>query len=120
MLLFFSNILGPGANGGFCRALAQIQTGQGSGDDVLRKNYGLLGPEKDLGGQLMLKKNKFLFTRIVEKQGHTLYLMENKNGIDNLAGSVVNGNVRSNDPQVGGSGIAGPEIAGFESPEDYP
>ncbi len=76
--------------------------------------------EHDLEAQLMLKKNSFKYLRTVIKVSHTLYTMENKNGIDNLAGSVVNGNVRSNDPQVGGSGIAGPEIAGFEPPQDYP
>ena len=37
----------------------------------------------------MLKKNAFLFTKTVTKQGHTLYLMENKNGVNNLAAVTI-------------------------------
>ena len=76
--------------------------------------------EQDLGAQLMLKKNAFLFTKSVTQQGHTLYLMENKNGIDNLAGSQFDGSLDFNDPEMGRHGDVGEEVAGFEPPQDYP
>lgn len=76
--------------------------------------------EEDLGGQLMLKKNGFLYTKTVHKDGHTLYLMENKNGINNLAGSSPDRCFPLDDPEMGRHGDIGEEVTGFESPADYP
>ncbi len=76
--------------------------------------------EYDLGGQLMLKKNGFKYTKTVHKDEHTLYLMENKNGINDIAGSKFDRCFPLDDPKVGGHGDSGPQAAGFESPQDYP
>lgn len=76
--------------------------------------------EDDLGGQLMLKKNGFRFLRTAHRGGHTLYLMENKNGINNDAGSDIDRCFPLDDPQMGGYGDTGEEVAGFEPPQDYP
>ena len=76
--------------------------------------------EEDLGAQLMLKNNLFKYKKTIHKYGHTLYLMENKNGIDNLASCELDRCFPLDDPQMGGLGDTGEEIAGFEPPQDYP
>ncbi len=76
--------------------------------------------EDDLGAQLMLKKNKFEYIKSIIKDDHTLYLMENRNGIDHDASSDLDRCFPSDDPQMGGHGDFGEEVAGFESPQDYP
>ncbi len=76
--------------------------------------------EEDLGGQLMLKKNGFKFARTVTKDNHTLYLMENTNGVNNNTSSSPDRCFPLDDPEMGGHGDPGEEVTGFESPQDYP
>ena len=76
--------------------------------------------EESLAGQLMLKNNGFKFLRTATRDDQTLYLMENRNGIDYNAGSELGGCFPSDDSEMGGHGDSGQEIAGFESPSDYP
>ncbi len=72
--------------------------------------------ETSLDSQLFLKENQFKWINTITKRNITLYMMENKNGIDNLAGSYIDECFGVDGPDVDRQGPpGGPETSGVYS-----